>query len=717
MDISYRDAAVKKRYSRVDGEVLSRLRKTCEVWSAVVYWTRDEPADSMEMERNLRVIRDLGFQAVRFHELQPIYHGAGVWDHSKAEAWFSAAERAGIKVILCGEVFDHPPGKLLDEHGVARKAFDTSWFDEPEHQAVIRAYAEAYIGPLRGRAIAWCVKGEPHPAKVDLSDPADRAAFAVWLEKKYGMLNKLNEAWRIYKGEEVATSWDAAAFLGDPAIDGLINGTANANKRYGALHDFARYKADRENARARVIARIISEIDPNGVIGIGSHQLFVNQPQLGWDIGEWAHIGNLHTTSIHLAWHFETVRGEVDIPVWLQARMTRDALKSGFTSAFETTGGAVQFSGGYGNHMDRGLMRRLCLAYLAAGNQAMAFWTWNCRPGGWEQGEYGMTGYSGKPMPWAEEAGRIARAMEEFRCEIWEEAPTASVGIVESWDTDAVLNGEPERHDGSDGIPGKLHGGVAGFHRRALIGAGRALTNAQIDFEYVTTAELHSGLAGCYDALVFPWHRAVNPSLFPLLLEYVNAGGRLVADLQFGFCDPAGRMLPHGRGTQLETLFGGWVEMIHDGRTGGPGWEGAPVEGFWADLCVTSATVSALFDDGRPAVLRHRIGKGETLLCALDPARAALRPGSGWAGTLIAGMARSSEPDWSCSLPQTVRRRCAAADHYFMHNPGPACTAQIISSAKYTKVDDVLEEQSISGGSAIQVQIPAASASWIRCEL
>ena len=319
-------------------------------------------------------------------------------------------------------------------------------------------------------------------------------------------------------------------------------------------------------------------------------------------------------------------------------------------------------------------------------------------------------------MPWAEEAGRIAKAMEKFRAEIWEETPTASVGIVESWDTDAVLNGEPERHDASDGIPGELHGGVAGFHRRALIGAGRTLTNAQIDFEYVTTAELFSGLAGCYDTLLFSWHRAVDPALFPLLMEYVKAGGRVIADLQFGFCDPAGRMLPHGNGTELDKLFGGWVEMIHDGRTGGPGWAGAPVEGFWADLEVTAAEVSARFDDGRPAVLRHRIGDGEVLLCALDPARAALRPGTAWAETLIAGLARSAEPDWNCSLPQTVRRRGAAADHYFLHNPGAACTAQISSNTTYAKVYDVLENKAISGGSVIEVKIPAASASWIRCK-
>ena len=204
----------------------------------------------------------------------------------------------------------------------------------------------------------------------------------------------------------------------------------------------------------------VTQAAPNCLIGVGSHQLFINQAKLGWDIGNWARQGSMHTTSIHLSWHFESVQGEVDLPVYLQARATRDYFKSGFTSAFETTGGAVQFSGGYGNHMDNGLMRRLCLNYLAAGNQSMAFWSWNARPGGWEQGEYGMVGLSGEVMPWAYEVGRISKAMERYRHELWEESGTAKVGVAESWETDALLNREPHRHGSQNGIPGDLHGGT-----------------------------------------------------------------------------------------------------------------------------------------------------------------------------------------------------------------------------------------------------------------
>ena len=110
--------------------------------------------------------------------------------------------------------------------------------------------------------------------------------------------------------------------------------------------------------------------------------------------------------------------------------------------------------------------------------------------------------------------------------------------MVESWETDAVLIREPHRHGSHDGIPGDIHGGTPALHRQALVGASRA-TNQQLDWQYVTSNG-GDGLAACYDSLLLPWHRALDPAL-PILQDYVEAGGRLIVDCQFAFCDQAGR--------------------------------------------------------------------------------------------------------------------------------------------------------------------------------
>jgi hypothetical protein len=206
----------------------------------------------------------------------------------------------------------------------------------------------------------------------------------------------------------------------------------------------------------------------------------------------------------------------------------------------------------------------------------------------------------------------------------------------------------------------------------------------------------------------------LSPDLLPRLRDFVEAGGRLVVDVQFGFCDPHGRLLPHGTDTPLAQLFGAWVEVIHDSRSGGPAWNGVPVSGFWADVGVSTAEVLARFDDGRPVLLRQRLGAGEAILCALDPAKAACEPGADWAETLIARLCRSRAPDWHCDAEIAVRRVGRHADHFFLQNPGAARTVWVEGQTPYTEVRDLLSGESLPAGASFPARLHAGSALWLR---
>ena len=77
-------------------------------------------------------------------------------------------------------------------------------------------------------------------------------------------------------------------------------------------------------------------------------------------------------------------------------------------------------------------------------------------------------------------------------------------------------------------------------------------------------------------------------------------------------------------------------------------------------------------------------------------------------------MSRTASPVWSCTLPLTVRREGASADHYFLINPGPATTA-FLHAEGVEAWQDVLEDTSLPslpGGCAVPVQ--AGSAAWVR---
>ncbi|MFW5839965.1 MAG: beta-galactosidase trimerization domain-containing protein, partial [Planctomycetota bacterium] len=424
---------------------------------------------------------------------------------------------------------------------------------------------------------------------------------------------------------------------------------------------------------------------------------------------------DLFTTSIHLSWHFEAACGEVDRPVYFQSRQTRDYFKGGWTSAYETTGGAVQYSGGYPNSMNPGLMRRLMCNYLAAGHVNIAFWTWNNRPGGWEAGEYGMTSLSGKVTSWASQAGQIARAMGKYHRELWSARQENPVGVLEDWDTQAVYTLEPDRHDLTDG-PGRFGGGTQLQPIWAMIGASRALVNHHRAFQYVRTEELGDGIGPAYPVLYAPHLRALSTEALENLLAYVEAGGRLVADVQFGFQDPWGKCHPAGEGGPVERIFGAWIDVIHHTRTEQMQLGDMPIDGYFADVETTDAKVLARFADGRAAVTEVRRGKGSAVLVGFDLARMCTRPGNAQAEAYLAQLTTGHmQRTWQCDAPLAFRLRSQQADHYFLINDGPARAAFIQAfDRQYTEGVDAITGEPVDVAQSMVIDLPAESACWIR---
>ncbi|MFP3938461.1 MAG: beta-galactosidase trimerization domain-containing protein, partial [Phycisphaerae bacterium] len=552
-----------------------------------------------------------------------------------------------------------------------------------------------------------------------LDNDYDRERFAEWLRRQYGSVEALDAAWNIYPeaGRLMVESFEDAWLVAEPDVDEKISGAHHAKYVYGAQRDKLRYIADKTIARSRALVSVIRKHDDEHPISVGSHQLFYNQAELAWDTAERARVADLHTTSIHLSWHFEQVAGEVDRPVYMQAKQTRDYFKGGWTSAYETTGGPVQYSGGYGVGMTAGLMRRMTLSYLAAGNVNIAFWTWNHRPGCWESGEYGMVSLSGRLTPWAKEAGKVASGMRRYHAELWEATAQPQVGLVQSWDTEAILTLEPQRHDLRDG-PTPHSRGTATQAQRAYIGAARALINQHVPFEYVTTAELAEGIACVYPTLLVPHARALSVKTLEHLTEYVRKGGRLIADVQFAFLDCWGKCHRSGEGGPQERLFGAWVDAVHDARTSPMRLGDIDIQGFFGDLEVTDARVLARFDDGRAAITEHRLGRGSAVLVGLDAARMCHRPGCSRVEKLLANLAVGEvAPKWSCDAPMAFRLSAPGADHYFLLNDGPARPALLRTfDHQYSSGEDVLDQHPIDTEGTICIELPARSGIWARFE-
>jgi len=716
----HRDAARRVYEQLNDSAMQRRLRAERAMSFAAVYWQPGD-YDRDVLVRELKRMRELGFDTVRFHTAKPTETSPGEYDFTRTDDWLDAAADAGIGVCLhVVETMRRPSDALLAEAGMSLADYEAGELTDAK-----RALLERTIRPIiehvreHPALRLLAAGGEPGVSQLGLEHDDDKAAFAHWLERKYGTVEALDAAWNLYpqRGRLIAPTFDEAwRVLEGFDVSPTITGVHRAKMNYGAGRDLLRFLTDKTLQRQAAKIEIIRSCDDRHPLLIGSHQLFANQPAMRWDIGAWARLADQHFCSLHPAWHFELVEGELDRMVYAQARMTRDYFKHGWTSCFETVGGPVQYSGGYGNAMSPGLMRRMTLAYLAAGNVNFSFWTWNARPGGWEAGEYGLTSLSGKLTPWAQTAGEVIRAAQAHRDELWEATDDPHVGLLESWEMDAIVNFEPERHE--------FKSAAATFARgtrlqavRARVGAHRALQNHQLPYEVLTSDELLAGIACRYPVIYLPHGRAISDAVLDALTEFVQRGGRLVADVPLGFLDDCGKLRRPGPDSAQGKLFGAWFDNIHDARTQPRHVGDARVAHFFADVELCGASVVETFDDGSPAMTEHRLGKGTAVLVGFDPARECQRPGNAAMEAVIASVCGSGyERGWSSDAPMAFRRHCEAAHHYFLFNdtPQPLNATLEVHDATLDEMVDVLSGKTLSGDGRFDVPVDALSAVWLR---
>jgi hypothetical protein len=266
--------------------------------------------------------------------------------------------------------------------------------------------------------------------------------------------------------------------------------------------------------------------------------------------------------------------------------------------------------------------------------------------------------------------------------------------------------------------PSDFSRGIRQQHMRALIGAGRAALNRQVAFEYLTEAEVRAGIACAYPALYLPHVRSCSDELLGKLAEYVRAGGRLLADVQFGFHDPWGKLRKRGRGRLLEQLFGGWVDSIHEARTNPQAVDGIAVAGFYGDLELTTARPIKRFADGRVAVSVARVGRGSSTLMAFDPAWLCWRPGNTEPERFLADLYRGESPRrWWSDAPLVVRRSGPRSDHWFFVNDGPARTALLrVYDRRYRAGRELFTGRGLAVDATLSIPLPERSGAWVRLE-
>ena len=390
-----------------------------------------------------------------------------------------------------------------------------------------------------------------------------------------------------------------------------------------------------------------------------------------------------------------------------------DLFKGGWTGGWESTGGPQQNDGERGNvtpnsyYVGAGELMQLYLSQMAGGFKGFGIWCWNARSAGKEAGEYSLLDRNGQVTDRAIRMGQLGQAMQKYRFEIWQARKEPLVGVLFDWENEAAW--AAMSFVGRDSFKLKPV--------EARVGISRALINANVPFEYVTPTDLRQGLAARYRVLYLPAMLALQTDLLPLLTEYVQQGGRVVLDLPGAWYDEWTRVSKTGKGSPFEKLFGASLDDFqYSGVNRTLKIGDTIINGFVATMTPTTAKTSAHYDDGKPAILEHRLGKGSAVILGYEAAYSCFKPGNtdGEEMLLRYTLDELTSP-FTCNGAIVYRLASSKADHYFLLNDGPARTVRLETKAlRYRTASDAVTGEALQIGG--EIKLAAHDARWVRME-
>ncbi len=568
--------------------------------------------------------------------------------------------------------------------------------------------------------------GEPDPdptavpgtsivAKGAVLRERDIPHFIEWLRAQYGEVANLQHAWNCASSSHRAgTEWrtweDVAAGV-----------SRFPSREFRHLRDIMRFRSDMRLDRVRAAVKRAMEDDPDEPLRAGGESsIFLPHASSAIDMEGYAEAmaeGGCYYPSMHPGWHLEEVGFEFVRPTYMQASACVDWAKGIWSAPIESSGGPQWWSGGGkvpfvpdamplqpAFTFTADTMTQLLYTYLGAGFKGFGLWCWNPREASWEAGEYALCDRNNDVTPRARRVGEIGKAMCRFRRELWAARKEPLVGLFQDWENDAMW--------AALAISGRDR------YRReptnARIGASRALLDANVPWEYVTSRQLEKGLALRYASIYLPAVMCLPDRLVELLTAYVKAGGRVVMDMPGAWLDQRAHLVDTREGSAFERLFGA---VLHEygycnnvpSRIGD-----LPLDGFTAVMTPTTARVVASYDNGAPAITERRLGAGTAVVLGANASLSCLKPGHVRMEELLTHTALGGRrPPFACEGALVYRLAAPAADHYFLINDGPARSVGLDTKAfRYVAARDALTGEPVFG----QVDLPAHGARWLRME-
>ncbi|MFC7532577.1 beta-galactosidase [Actinoplanes sp. GCM10030250] len=497
----------------------------------------------------------------------------------------------GIRVALATPTASPPPWFTLahpeampvgaDGVRLTHGSRDTYCVSAPAYREAARTIAaklaERYA---RHPALAmWHVHNE---YGTDCRCDTTASAFRLWLEKKHGDLDTLNEAWTTAFWSQRYSDWaqimppratqylpnpaqvlDFRRFLSDEFLSGYLDQRdvlRAANPDVPITTNFVQggwVSVDHARWAAEVDLVAVDHYPDDAGAGAEEETAFAGDLARGWGGGSWL----LMETAPNL--------------IYTRARM---------------------------HAKEPGRLTRHSLGYVARGSAGAMYFQWRQPRGGAELFHSALVPHAGPDSPVFREAVGLGRTLKSLAPQVAGAAPPAAQ-IALTWDAPSWWALQAGGLPAADlDYPG------------AVRQAHRALFRSKLQTDFVFPGV--STDLGNYRMIVVPHLYLVSDEAAAAFRDYVAAGGHLVVGYLSGIAEPDTRIRLGGYPGAFREILGVRVVEWHPRP---PGTEFAlsdgSLAGRWQERVETAgaSTVASYADGvlaGAPAITRHRCGAG-----------------------------------------------------------------------------------------------------------
>ena len=455
------------------------------------------------VDKQFALMHDTGLTLVRvFVFWNDVERVPGVWDFSHYDWIYDAAAKNGIQIAatLCAEDPPEWAGKTRVYHSNVN-------LNDPANRVAAAIYLKKVVGRYKNHPAqgVWLLMNEP--SKYD-TEPATLHAYGNWLQAKYGTVDHLNrEHWsrQLKNFSDVTITQD------------LLN---NYGMDYNAVIDWRNFNVDNLIAQLQWVKQQVLAIDPNHPVHFN-----ITSPigdAHGQDAWKEKNVQDIVGVSMH--WTMTSTTPESDFGELFAYRLD---LVAGASIArprkqlwvTELQSGPVAYSSwDFAFTETPGDLTRWMWDSYGAGSRAVIFWLWDPAVSGKEAGEWGLVSIDGTPSIRLPAVKAVADTLKRNPWLNEAHPQPAKAAILYNREAEVLLS-----------LDGRLQHRT-GEAQEPLQGCYLALHRAHVPTDFVDLDQLKRGELQKYDVLYIPYSYALDDQALAALKMYVSSGGTLWAD-------------------------------------------------------------------------------------------------------------------------------------------------------------------------------------------